>query len=67
MNRLSPAGEPTDRELLARARSGEPECFGLFYWRRRGVVLAFLRPRVATSELAADLTANWRGSRSRGW
>ena len=44
-----------DRELLERARAGEAECFGEFYRRRCGVVLAFLRPRVARPELAADL------------
>jgi RNA polymerase sigma factor (sigma-70 family) len=49
------AREPTDRELLERARAGEAECFGELYRRRRGVVLAFLRPRVASAELAADL------------
>jgi RNA polymerase sigma factor (sigma-70 family) len=45
----------SDRELLQRARSGEAECFGEFYRRRRGAILAFLRPRVASPELAADL------------
>ena len=45
----------SDRVLLERARAGEAECFGELYRRRRGVVLAFLRPRVASAELAADL------------
>jgi RNA polymerase sigma factor (sigma-70 family) len=45
----------SDRVLLERARGGEAECFGGFYRRRRGVVLAFLRPRVVSAELAADL------------
>lgn len=45
----------SDRELLERTRSGDAECFGEFYRRRRGAVLAFLRPRVPSSELAADL------------
>jgi RNA polymerase sigma factor (sigma-70 family) len=49
------AGGIGDRELLERARAGDAECFGEFYRRRRGAVLAFLRPRVATAELAADL------------
>ncbi len=47
--------EVSDRELLERARAGDAECFGEFYRRRRGAVLAFLRPRVASPELAADL------------
>ena len=45
----------SDRDLLQSARAGDAECFGEFYRRRRGVVLAFLRPRVASAELAADL------------
>jgi RNA polymerase sigma factor (sigma-70 family) len=44
-----------DRTLLERARDGDAECFGEFYRRRRRVVLAFLRPRVRSAELAADL------------
>jgi RNA polymerase sigma factor (sigma-70 family) len=49
------ASDATDRQLLERARAGEAECFGEFYRRRRGAVLAYLRPRVANAELAADL------------
>jgi RNA polymerase sigma-70 factor (ECF subfamily) len=49
------AGDVSDRKLLERTRSGDAECFGEFYRRRRGVVLAFLRPRVESAELAADL------------
>jgi RNA polymerase sigma factor (sigma-70 family) len=45
----------TDLQLLQLARDGHAESFGEFYRRRRGVVLAFLRPRVASAELAADL------------
>jgi RNA polymerase sigma-70 factor (ECF subfamily) len=55
---MSTASGPTrenDRELLERARDGEAECFGEFYRRRRRVILAFLRPRVSSPELAADL------------
>jgi RNA polymerase sigma factor (sigma-70 family) len=48
-------GEVSDRVLLERTRAGEAECFGELYRRRRGAVLAFLRPRVASAELAADL------------
>jgi RNA polymerase sigma-70 factor (ECF subfamily) len=44
-----------DRALLARTRAGDADAFGEFYRARRGAVLAFLRPRVASAELAADL------------
>jgi RNA polymerase sigma factor (sigma-70 family) len=49
------AEDVSDRVLLERARLGDADCFGEFYRRRRGAVLAFLRPRLASSELAADL------------
>lgn len=55
MNPISARQQETDRELLERARNGEAECFGEFYRRRRSVILAFLRPRVSSPELAADL------------
>jgi RNA polymerase sigma factor (sigma-70 family) len=55
MEPIPAIGESTDRQLLERARTGEAECFGEFYRRRHGAILAFLRPRVASSELAADL------------
>jgi RNA polymerase sigma factor (sigma-70 family) len=55
MSALSATGAATDLELLELTRAGEAECFGEFYRRHRGLVLAFLRPRVATAELAADL------------
>ena len=45
----------SDRELLLRTRDGDAEAFGVFYRARRGDVLAFLRVRVASGELAADL------------
>ncbi|MGH2878365.1 MAG: RNA polymerase sigma factor [Solirubrobacteraceae bacterium] len=45
----------TDRALLDRTRAGDAFAFGEFYGRRHGAVLAFLRPRVKDSELAADL------------
>jgi len=45
----------SDRELLEGARRGDAECFGEFYRRRHSAVLAFLRARVASPELAADL------------
>ncbi|MGO9821710.1 MAG: RNA polymerase sigma factor [Solirubrobacteraceae bacterium] len=44
-----------DRELLRRTREGDAEAFGLFYRARRGDVLAFLRVRVPSAELASDL------------
>ena len=44
-----------DRVLLERARAGDADAFGEFYRARHGAVLAFLRPRVASAELAADL------------
>jgi RNA polymerase sigma factor (sigma-70 family) len=52
-----PSGTPreSDRELLERARDGEAECFGELFRRRRGLILAFLHPRVSSPELAADL------------
>ena len=55
MDQISATRPETDRELLERARSGDAECFGEFYRRRRSVILAFLRPRVSSPELAADL------------
>jgi RNA polymerase sigma factor (sigma-70 family) len=55
MDPIPSTRESTDRELLERARLGEAECFGEFYRRRRGTILAFLRPRVASAEVAADL------------
>jgi len=44
-----------DRELLRRTREGDAEAFASFYRVRRGDVLAFLRVRVRSSELAGDL------------
>jgi RNA polymerase sigma factor (sigma-70 family) len=46
-----------DRDLLRRTRSGDAEAFGLFYREHRGAILAFLRVRVRSTELAADLMA----------
>lgn len=45
----------SDRDLLRQTRDGDAEAFATFYRARRGDVLAFLRVRVANSELAADL------------
>ena len=45
-----------DRDLLRRTRLGDAEAFGAFLPRlHRGAVLGFLRVRVASAELAADL------------
>jgi RNA polymerase sigma factor (sigma-70 family) len=47
----------SDQELLARATTTEPEAFTVFYERHVDVVLAFLRRRTASPEVAADLMA----------
>lgn len=44
-----------DLELLRRTRAGDAEAFATFYKARRGDVLAFLRVRVRSGELAMDL------------
>jgi RNA polymerase sigma factor (sigma-70 family) len=44
-----------DRELLRRTRDGDAEAFGDFYRERHAMVLAFLRVRVGSPELATDL------------
>jgi RNA polymerase sigma-70 factor (ECF subfamily) len=44
-----------DRELLRRTRDGDAEAFAAFYRARSGSVLAFLRLRVSSVELAMDL------------
>jgi RNA polymerase sigma factor (sigma-70 family) len=46
-----------DGRLLEAARNGEAEAFGVFFSRHSEVVLVFLRRRVGSPELAADLTA----------
>jgi RNA polymerase sigma-70 factor (ECF subfamily) len=46
----------TDAELLA-ATGHEPEAFGHFYRRHEQRIVAYFRQRVASAELAADLTA----------
>jgi RNA polymerase sigma factor (sigma-70 family) len=47
----------TDQELLAQALTTEPEAFTVFYERHVDVVLAFLRRRTSSPEVAADLMA----------
>lgn len=44
-----------DRELLRLTREGDAEAFGEFFRARRGEVLAYVRSRVGSPELAADL------------
>ena len=52
---MSAAVHVHDRELLRRARAGDAEAFGAFYRARHTDVLAYIRVRVRSSELAADL------------
>ena len=47
----------SDQQLLAAALRTEPEAFTIFYSRHVDVVLAFLRRRTASPEVAADLMA----------
>ena len=62
-NERVPASLPTmsvgvhvhDRELLRRTREGDAEAFGCSTRSRRGDVLGYLRVRVPSAELAADL------------
>lgn len=49
--------EPTDRYLIAAARRGDAEAFGLLYRRHHALVLAFFLARTGHAGLAADLTA----------
>jgi DNA-directed RNA polymerase specialized sigma24 family protein len=46
-----------DEQLLAAARAGDGDAFAAFYRRHVGDVTAYLRRRVASPELAFDLTA----------
>jgi RNA polymerase sigma factor (sigma-70 family) len=55
VEQMSVTPTASDGELLERTRLGEAECFGEFYRRRHPSILAFLRPRVTSPELAADL------------
>jgi RNA polymerase sigma factor (sigma-70 family) len=52
---MSVAVHVHDRELLTRTRAGDAEAFAAFYRARRGDVLAYLRVRVRSGEVAADL------------
>lgn len=55
LSTMSAAVHVRDRDLLRRTREGDAEAFGVFYRARRVDVLAFLRVRVPSAELAADL------------
>jgi RNA polymerase sigma factor (sigma-70 family) len=46
-----------DESLLAATRAGDAEAFGVFFARHSRAVLRFVRRRVGSAELAADLTA----------
>jgi len=52
---MGAAAHVSDRDLLRRTRLGDAEAFGAFYRAYRGPVLGFLRVRVSSAELAADL------------
>jgi RNA polymerase sigma factor (sigma-70 family) len=47
----------SDENLLAATRAGDAEAFGVFFARHSRTVLQFVRRRVGSAELAADLTA----------
>jgi RNA polymerase sigma factor (sigma-70 family) len=47
----------SDEDLLVAARSGDADAFAVFYRRHAGAVTGFHRRRVASAELAFDLTA----------
>lgn len=49
--------EVADVQLLAATRDGDGAAFGIFYRRRRRIVLAFLSRRTGSPELTADLLA----------
>jgi RNA polymerase sigma-70 factor (ECF subfamily) len=46
----------SDERLLAATRAGDAEAFGIFFRRHSRTVLRFIRRRVGSAELAADLT-----------
>jgi len=47
----------SDESLLAATRAGDADAFGIFFRRHGRTVLRFVRRRVGSAELAADLTA----------
>jgi len=56
----------TDEELLLAARDGDGEAFSQFYRRHVPAITAFMRKRVASPELAFDLTAETFASAVNG-
>jgi len=48
---------PSDQRLLAATRAGDADAFGCFFARHSEVVLGFVRRRVGSADLAADLTS----------
>jgi len=50
-------GRSSDESLLAATRAGDADAFGVFFARHSRTVLRFVRRRVGSAELAADLTA----------
>lgn len=54
---MSRFSEISDEALLAATRSGETDAFAAFFARHSEFVLRFVRRRVGSAELAADLTA----------
>jgi RNA polymerase sigma-70 factor (ECF subfamily) len=49
--------DASDAELLESTRAGDAEAFGAFFRRYDRIVLGFVRRRVGSADLAADLTA----------
>lgn len=54
---MSNPREPPDAALLAAARGGDSDAFGVFYLRHRDPLLRFCGRRVGTPEAVADLVA----------
>ena len=54
---MASLARPSDQHLLTATRAGDADAFGVFFGRHSRVVLSFVRRRVGSAELAADLTA----------
>jgi RNA polymerase sigma factor (sigma-70 family) len=52
-----PRDRRSDQQLLECARAGDADAFGELFARHADAVVAYLRKRTASAELAADLTA----------
>ena len=62
----------TDEELVAKAKSGEREAFGVLYERHMGAIYRYLSYRLGTVEDAEDLTTTvflrgWQNIDSYSW